>query len=448
MAARLGTTVSSEAAHSLVAPLGVVAQAFDDTPEAATLRRLRVGAVSIPSAPPERQAAYVRALREVVGALGPALEGQASAAPEAPSPAPPPMRRAPAAPVRRRAADGAPSGSTEVAEAPIVPAPPAQRPRRAAPSVTPPPEATSQPVGPDHALPPTPVAAAFERLCPTPLTALPGVGPSVATRLEAAGIRDIGDLLLLRPRKYQDRRDVTPIAVLTPGEFAVVHGRISRASAGFGGGGGRRFMMDVTDETGTLVCTFFRINTGFASRQWTVGREVTVAGPVTLYRERCQMAHPAVDVGDAASSTGELRPVYPEIEGVGERVVRKLVRAALDGYAGELPESLPPAVLERTGLPSLEHALRRVHAPPPDAEPAAFLQFRDPSLRRFIFDELLALQLALGFRRRTADARAPAPIAPPADLDAWLQRVLPLPRRARNAASSVTFGMTSSPGGR
>lgn len=426
LAAKLGNTVSSQTAQALVGPLGVVAQAFDDTPEAATLRRLRVGAVSIPSAPPERQAAFVRALREVVAALGPAVDAPAASAAESSAPAPPPLRRAPAASVRRRTAE-TPIGTKDVAEAaaPVVPAPPAQRPRRAAPTVTPPPEAAPQPGRPDHVLPPTPEAAAFERLCPTPLTALPGVGPSVATRLEAAGIRDIGDLLLLRPRKYQDRRDVTPIAELTPGEFAVVHGRITRASAGFGGGGGRRFMMDVTDETGTLVCTFFRINTGFASRQWTVGREVTVAGPVTLYRERCQMAHPAVDVGDAASSTGELRPVYPEIEGVGERVVRKLVRAALDGYAGELPESLPPAVLERTGLPSLEHALRRVHAPPPDAEPAAFLQFRDPSLRRFIFDELLALQLALGFRRRTADARAPAPIAPPADLDAWLQRVLP-----------------------
>ncbi len=421
VAGKLGATVPSETAQALVAPLGVVAQAFDDTPEAAILRRLRVGAVSIPTAPPERQAAYARALREVVGALRPAVEAPTAPATGSFVAAPAPIPRGPAAPVRRRTADAVNGSTAPAAEAdPVRPAPPAQRPRRAeAPPPAPPP-----PPREDHQLPPTPQAAAFDRLCPTPLTSLPGVGPSVAARLEAAGIRDIGDLLLLRPRKYQDRRDVTPIAALTAGEFAVVHGRITRASAGFGGGG-RRFMMDLTDDTGTLVCTFFRINTGFAARQWTVGREVTVAGPVTLYRERLQMAHPAVDLGDAASSTGELRPIYPEIEGLGERIVRKLVRAALDGHAGELPESLPPAVLERTGLPGLGDALRRVHAPPPDADPAAFLQFRDPALKRFIFDELLALQLALGFRRRTAETRAPAPIAPPADLDGWLGRVLP-----------------------
>ncbi len=402
--------VPEGAGPAVAGPLGLLAQAFDDLPVAARMRRLRIAAVSIAHAPEERRASWRQALDEVVVALEGAVRAPESGAPapattEAPTAAvepPAPIAETPV--VKSGKAAQAPAKGRKKTAAEVAPAPP------------PDPEART--------LPPTPDAAAFDRLCPTPLTALPGVGPAVAARLAAAGIRDLGDLLLLRPRKYQDRRDVTPIMSLEEGKFAVVHGRITRAHTGFGGGP-RRFIMDVTDETGTLVCTFFRINAGFAQRTWAVGRTVTVAGPVTTFRERLQMAHPAVDVGTGDEVERELRPVYPEVEGVGERVLRRLVKAALAGHADELPESLPAVVRQRTGLPSISVALRRVHQPPVDANPVDFVQFKDPSLRRFIFDELLTLQLALGLRRKTADKRPPLPVAPPADLDAWLGEILP-----------------------
>ena len=438
--------------RALAGPLGQLASILDETSEAERLRRLRIAAVTVERAAPERQAAFVETLRAAVEALalhaGPAV----SVAPAPTTPEPPqPRGRANVAEV----ADGAevaeavppptkPRGRpkkadvAEVAEAVPPPTKPRGRPKKAAaapPAAAPlePPAADRHTSGltrgavgalADRTLPPTPEAATFARLCPEPLTILPGVGPAVAKRLEAAGITDIGDLLLLRPRKYQDRREFTSIAALTPGVFAVVQGRITRAHSGFGGGG-RRFMMDVTDETGTVLCTFFRINVGFAQRTWSVGKDVTVAGPVTAWRERVQMAHPAVDVGDGTAAERELRPVYPDIEGVGERVVRRIVKAAVEGYADRLPEPLPEAIQVRMGLPSLSQSLRRVHLPPPDAEPADFLKFRDPALRRFIFDELLTLQLALGIRRKASDRRAPAPIPPPDDLDAFLADILP-----------------------
>jgi len=272
------------------------------------------------------------------------------------------------------------------------------------------------------------VSAARERLCDAELTSLPGVGPAVAGRLAAAGIRDIGDLLLLRPRRYEDRRARTLIADLVPGRFAVVHGVISRAWSGFGGGG-RRFSLEVIDESGALGCSFFRVNIGFATRTWTPGARVVLAGSVSEYRGRPQMAHPTVDVlsaaADAEGEEAALRPLYPEVEGVGDRVLRRLINVALDRHGDTLPDALPDAVRTRLDLPTIAAALRRVHRPPQDAAPADFIEFKDPALRRFIFDELLTLQLALAVRRQTTARRPAEPIRVPDDLNAYADSVLP-----------------------
>ena len=364
----------------LAGAAGALAAALDGTTHARTLRKLKLTAVTIDRADRERHVALAQALRDALASL--ALEEP----PRAPSDT--------GVPVANHEAPVA--GSTRRALEPSTPTAPSRLSAAEA-----------------RALPPAPASAAHERLCDADLTSLPGVGPAVAARLVAAGIRDIGDLLLLRPRRYEDRRERTRIIDLAPGQFAVVHGIISRAWSGFGGGG-RRFSLEVTDESGALGCSFFRVNVGFANRTWTPGSRVVLAGQVSEYRGRPQMAHPTVDVLAADSDAGDpdaaLRPLYPEVEGVGDRVLRRLIGVALDRHGDSLPDALPDALRSRLRLPTIADALRRVHRPPHDAVPSDFVQFRDPALRRFIFDELLTLQLALAVRRQTTSRRPAEPI--------------------------------------
>jgi ATP-dependent DNA helicase RecG len=141
------------------------------------------------------------------------------------------------------------------------------------------------------------------------------------------------------------------------------------------------------------------------------------------------MAHPTVDVLAADSDAGDpdaaLRPLYPEVEGVGDRVLRRLIGVALDRHGDSLPDALPDALRSRLRLPTIADALRRVHRPPHDAVPSDFVQFRDPALRRFIFDELLTLQLALAVRRQTTSRRPAEPIGVPEDVGVFADSVLP-----------------------
>ena len=386
----------------LAGAAGALAAALDGTTHARTLRKLKLAAVTIDRADRERHVALAEALRDALASL--VLEEPPSGPPDT-------------------------GGPVATHEAPAVAAPAASQ--RAAGSTrrTPQPSVPSTPSAAEaRALPPAPASAAHERLCDAELTSLPGVGPAVAARLVAAGIRDIGDLLLLRPRRYEDRRERTRIIDLAPGQFAVVHGIISRAWSGFGGGG-RRFSLEVTDESGALGCSFFRVNIGFATRTWTAGSRVVLAGQVSEYRGRPQMAHPTVDVLAADSDAGDpdaaLRPLYPEVEGVGDRVLRRLIGVALDRHGDSLPDALPDALRSRLRLPTIADALRRVHRPPQDAVPSDFVQFRDPALRRFIFDELLTLQLALAVRRQTTSRRPAEPIGVPQDVGAFADTVLP-----------------------
>src|SRR2546427_11785506 len=71
-----------------------------------------------------------------------------------------------------------------------------------------------------------PAAKPQASLLAQPVTALRGVGPERAKQLERLEVRTVEDLLLHRPRRYEDRRQFRPIAELQLGEPAVTRGQI------------------------------------------------------------------------------------------------------------------------------------------------------------------------------------------------------------------------------
>ena len=60
----------------------------------------------------------------------------------------------------------------------------------------------------------------------TPVQYVKGVGPKRAAILEKAGVRTVGDLLYLLPRRYEDRSRFLPISALAPGVPATVRGAV------------------------------------------------------------------------------------------------------------------------------------------------------------------------------------------------------------------------------
>ncbi|MCB2186208.1 MAG: ATP-dependent DNA helicase RecG [Deltaproteobacteria bacterium] len=247
------------------------------------------------------------------------------------------------------------------------------------------------------------------------LTTLPGVGPSFAAGLAARGLRTWGDALLFLPSRYEDRREVTPIARLTEGRNAVVKGVVQKS--GRLGKGGKVLFLEVADATGKLTCLWFR----FKKTQLEAnppGQELFLAGtPTAAPRGGLQMAHPEVypaeTVGPDHPHLGRVLPRYPEVEGVPagslRRILGELLRRALPGVAdplfGQLPRELYPL--------AAGEALTQAHQPTAEA-PARDLDPRTAAWRQSLaVNELFYYELGLSLLRRR-DRERTAPVIRPA----------------------------------
>ncbi|MDH5183145.1 MAG: ATP-dependent DNA helicase RecG [Gammaproteobacteria bacterium] len=229
-----------------------------------------------------------------------------------------------------------------------------------------------------------------------PVTAIKGVGPRMAQRLEKLHITTVEDVLFHLPLRYEDRTRIVPIGSLRPGEHGVIQGEVQLTEIKFGK---RRMLLSrISDGTGFLTLRFFYFNT---AQKDSLSRGVTVRcfGEVRSGASSLEMVHPEyrqVSEGAVASVEESLTPIYPSTEGVHQQTLRKLTDQALEMLAEtDLSELLPESLLQARHMASLQDALRYIHRPPPDAPVAQMEAGRHPHQQRLAFEELLAQQLGL-----------------------------------------------------
>lgn len=246
---------------------------------------------------------------------------------------------------------------------------------------------------------------------PVPVTALKGVGPRLAERLQRLGIRTAEDVLLHLPARYQDRTRLTPIGCLQAGDEAQIEAEVVGSEVV---ARGRRFLLcHVADGTGVLTLRFFHFSP--AQQQWLCqsGARLRCFGEVRQGSVALEMIHPECRrIGaDAPPVTDRLTPVYPTTAGLQQFTLRNLAEQALAQLdeAALLPEWLPPALRAPFQLPPIPEAVRLLHQPPADTVLAELDSGRHPARRRLAFEELLAHQLSLRrLRERMRQQAAPS----------------------------------------
>jgi ATP-dependent DNA helicase RecG len=275
----------------------------------------------------------------------------------------------------------------------------------------------------------------------TPLTRLWGVGAERSGQLTRLGLHTVGDLLLLRPRRYEDRRHFLSIAELQLGQAATTRGRIvAQGLKTFRKGSRSIFEFILEDGTGRLHCRWW--NLPFMERYFAVGDEVMVFGKPVSIKPRT-LDHPETEVteeGDEISiHLDRVVPVYPLTEGLPQRWLRSLLWRTVLEYGQHLLEPCPeltPLITSAGGVgPSGVQTSRsqsdgageqmQVEATPPGtvASPAVeglpsraqavrWLHFPDElaqtelARRRLALDELIALQREIQGRRHNLQAKA------------------------------------------
>lgn len=255
-----------------------------------------------------------------------------------------------------------------------------------------------------------------------PVTEIKGIGPSMAGLLEKLDIKTVRDLIYFLPRRYDDYTRLRSISQLVAdAENAVtIIGTVTHAEVRIGKGGRRDFFMVLDDGTARLGVTFFGQH--FLVRAIRQGNQVVVSGTTSMYGNRIQMVNPEWEQLDAENlHTIGIVPVYPLTEGLNGKSLRKITKSAVTYWADRVPDPVPEATLERADLADLGWALKNLHFPEgPDHLAHA--------KTRFIFDELLRLQLAI-LRNRREWQSVPGQALDISDefLDNFISTVFPYP---------------------
>ncbi len=226
-----------------------------------------------------------------------------------------------------------------------------------------------------------------------PVQFLKGVGPARAEVLRRLGILTVRDLLFHFPRAYEDLSDVRPIAQLTANATVTVQGEVVEID-GKQLPDGRTIVSVVISDNGRDCLEGAWFNQTHIARRFRYGQRVAFSGKATWFRDRWRMANPRVQDADASNpATPGVVPVYPLTEDLRPDTLRALLRQTLPTHAGHVPEVLPDALRTQHGLPEVRQALNDIHFP-------ATLAAGQTARRRFVYEELLLLQVALGVRRR------------------------------------------------
>jgi ATP-dependent DNA helicase RecG len=230
-----------------------------------------------------------------------------------------------------------------------------------------------------------------------PVTGLYGVGPERAGQLARLEIRTVEDLLLHRPRRYEDRHRVRAIAELELGEAVITHGRVVACGTKWF----RRhtksvFELVLDDGTARLHCRWW--NLPYLEKYFAVGDEVVAFGKPVGLKPRT-IDHPETEIIETGEENfihlNRITPIYPLTEGLPQRWLRGLIWRTLEQMGGEIPEvwEAPP------GFPSRSEAIRWLHFPETEEQ-------ADRARRRLALDEFVVLQRQIRQRRQNFEAKA------------------------------------------
>ncbi len=226
------------------------------------------------------------------------------------------------------------------------------------------------------------------------VTAVPGVGPTVATRLYTLGIRTVRDLLFYFPREHRDYSKLEKIANVPFGELTTTFGMIWEVETKRLNGGRQVVIATISDDTGKLRVSWF--NQGYLYKQLLAakGSYLVVTGIKQRFGNKVEFSvrtHELPDQGDLLN-TGRLVPTYPLTEGLSPKVLRRFTKWVVDRYAAMLPDPLPPQIRAEAHLLPFPDAVSHIHYPESE-------EMLTAARRRLAFDELFLIQLGMQERR-------------------------------------------------
>jgi ATP-dependent DNA helicase RecG len=272
------------------------------------------------------------------------------------------------------------------------------------------------------------------------IACLKRLAPSRLDQLSKLGIKTVGDLLFHFPRAYEDLSSIQRIAQLTPDAVHTVQGEVVEID-GRHLADGRTIIQIVISDDGKTCLEGVWFNQPYTARRFRYGQRVSFTGKAKWFRDHWQMSNPRVQLldGTEQAETPGIVPVYPLTEELRGEHLRPLIRLAVDRFARHLVEVVPAELRARRRFPDALQAMRDIHFP-------ATVEAAQTARRRFVYEDFLLLQLALGVRRRELRDGQRAPVLKVTPLmDARIRRLFPFQLTADQdrAIADVTHDLAS-----
>src|SRR4051812_12024165 len=274
-------------------------------------------------------------------------------------------------------------------------------------------------------------------LLATPVQFLKGVGPQRAELLAKLDLYYAADVLFFFPRAYQDMSELREVEQLEEGKLASVVGVIDEVDLRNTGPGRSLLGMLLKQGTSYLRCLWF--NQPWMREKLVLGRRILVSGEPNLAGVRWEMTHPRVEflADDEDAPAGRILPVYSLTEGINQSQMRRIVSGVVESHAPLVDDVFPDDFLDAHHLWPIRAALPQIHQP---ADETSLEQAK----RRFIYQELLVLQLALAIRKwRLSHQRKAPPLPTSSKIDARITRLFPFQLTAgqRHAVDEIGADM-------
>lgn len=213
-----------------------------------------------------------------------------------------------------------------------------------------------------------------------------GVGPNRVKLLNKLNIFTLKDLITYYPRTYENRGIAKNIIECIDGEETLICGIACGRVSEIRLKGKTMQKLIIRDETGTATITWF--NQSYLKNMFEVGKEYRFYGKISNMFGKVSMTSPVFDKQGESKNTGKIIPIYPLTYNLSQNIIRKIIQNGLEEINGDLKEVLPDYILKEFNLQEINKATLNIHFPK---------EFNDFELarNRFIFEELLSVQLAL-----------------------------------------------------
>ena len=241
----------------------------------------------------------------------------------------------------------------------------------------------------------------------SPLQYLKGVGPALAEKLSAKGLKTVEDLLFYPPFRYEDRSRFLPMQQFRDGQSGALLAIVaSTRTRTWRKGLQILFEAELQDEQGNRLQARW-YNAKYLASEIVPGLRLALFGKAEydFQAGRVYLAHPEFEVlpeeGDPelALHMGRIVPVYEAIGKVTTKQMRRFIVRALDAVS-ELGDDMPQDILRRFRMPLLAKAVAEVHEPPSGMSLETLNNRRSPGHWRLIFEEFFWLEFGLLRKQR------------------------------------------------